>query len=463
MGRRDRTLDRKQERKPSPPVPATALPATRAFTAETTDDKVAPKSESHQAFRFSQIAISEGHLTTPTDAPTSLQPKLTLGQPGDKYEQEADAVAQQVVQRLNTPLAGSPQTHHPDEELQRQLWQGQPLQRDSSIPVGPVDPQFEQRLDRARGSGSTMAPVVQTQMESAMGADFGRVKIHTDAHADQLSRSIQAKAFTTGNDVFFKQGAYAPTSRSGQELLAHELTHVVQQSGGVQRQIQRKQLTKLDKKNVGTQLVGTTITQDIQAGIETYNKIESGRNYDEKLKVLGKVLGHTKKWLERYENSEDTKKQGKITAIKGIQLEANSEQQQVKQARQQATDTAIDGKNQSRQQQDPKFEELETQVFKDIYDPIVKSINAQVLLKLGVGRGEWRRSKDLNEFRQNLKDTARDQAKQDIDQDTGNQLSNETESMKNFIKMKHTHIAMSVVYVRELSSIMNTWLLHRRD
>ena len=64
-----------------------------------------------------------------------------------------------------------------------------------------------------------------------MGADFSQVKVHTDAHADQLSRSIQANAFTTGNDVFFKQGAYDPSSSSGQELLAHELTHVIQQNG----------------------------------------------------------------------------------------------------------------------------------------------------------------------------------------------------------------------------------------
>jgi len=63
-----------------------------------------------------------------------------------------------------------------------------------------------------------------------MGADFSGVKVYTDAQADQLSRSIQAKAFTTGQDVFFRQGAYEPRSRGGQELIAHELTHVVQQN-----------------------------------------------------------------------------------------------------------------------------------------------------------------------------------------------------------------------------------------
>ena len=114
-----------------------------------------------------------------------------------------------------------------------------PLQRQSSIPVGPTSQEFETSLNRARSGGSRLEPRIQTQMESAMGADFSRVKVHTDSQADQLSQSIQAKAFTTGNDVFFKQGAYNPDSRGGQELLAHELTHVVQQ-GAAARTVQRK-------------------------------------------------------------------------------------------------------------------------------------------------------------------------------------------------------------------------------
>nr|MCM0593799.1 DUF4157 domain-containing protein [Gloeotrichia echinulata DEX184] len=66
----------------------------------------------------------------------------------------------------------------------------------------------------------------------AFGADFSGVKVHTDGQSDQLNRSIQARAFTTGQDVFFRQGEYNPGSRGGQELIAHELTHVVQQNGG---------------------------------------------------------------------------------------------------------------------------------------------------------------------------------------------------------------------------------------
>jgi hypothetical protein len=68
-------------------------------------------------------------------------------------------------------------------------------------------------------------------MEPALGADFSGVRVHADAGADALNQSLQARAFTTGQDVFFRQGAYNPGSSSGRELLAHELTHVVQQNG----------------------------------------------------------------------------------------------------------------------------------------------------------------------------------------------------------------------------------------
>ena len=64
-----------------------------------------------------------------------------------------------------------------------------------------------------------------------MGADFGSVRVHTGSQADALNRSLSARAFTTGQDIFFKQGEYSPGSSSGRELLAHELTHVMQQNG----------------------------------------------------------------------------------------------------------------------------------------------------------------------------------------------------------------------------------------
>jgi hypothetical protein len=105
------------------------------------------------------------------------------------------------------------------------------LAREGASPVE-TTPEVEQSIQRARGGGQALDEGVRTKMESALGADFSGVRIHADAQADSLNCSLQARAFTTGRDIFFRQGAYNPGSSSGRELLAHELTHVVQQSGG---------------------------------------------------------------------------------------------------------------------------------------------------------------------------------------------------------------------------------------
>jgi len=177
-----------------------------------------------------------------------IQPKLTIGAPGDRYEQEADRVASQVVQQIHSPNANAApavqrETAPEEEELQMKP----ELQRDAmpeeeelqmrpateAVAGGPASESLESAISQARGSGQRLDPALQRQMGQAMGADFSGVTIHTDTQSDHLNRSIQAKAFTTGQDIFFRQGAYQPASRGGQELLAHELTHVVQQSGGL--------------------------------------------------------------------------------------------------------------------------------------------------------------------------------------------------------------------------------------
>ena len=96
---------------------------------------------------------------------------------------------------------------------------------------GEVETAVEENIQQARGSGQTMPEQIRGSMEQAFGADFSGVKIHTDGQADNLNQSLQARAFTTGRDIFFRQGEFNPGSSNGQELLAHELTHVVQQNG----------------------------------------------------------------------------------------------------------------------------------------------------------------------------------------------------------------------------------------
>jgi hypothetical protein len=99
-----------------------------------------------------------------------------------------------------------------------------------AIAGGDASPTLESAVNRARGSGQPLDAGLQQSMGQAMGADFSQVRVHTDATSNQLNQSIHAKAFTTGQDVFFKRGAYDPSSKDGQKLIAHELTHVIQQN-----------------------------------------------------------------------------------------------------------------------------------------------------------------------------------------------------------------------------------------
>jgi hypothetical protein len=149
------------------------------------------------------------------------------------YEEEADRVARQVVDEIHSsPFreqnAQSPGERKPDGgealRVQRQI-----TVRAAGDAGGELSSEWEGELQRAKSGGQPLSPTLKEPMERAFGADFGGVRVHTGEQADRLARSIQAKAFTTGQDVFFRQGAYELGSRGGQELIAHELTHVEQQ------------------------------------------------------------------------------------------------------------------------------------------------------------------------------------------------------------------------------------------
>lgn len=188
-----------------------------------------------------------------------VQAKLTVTPAGDQYEQEADAVAQQVVQRLNAPTLATTRTVQPvqrteddEDELQRMRDTGL-VQRQTGDGMGGLDvqPDVEARIHAAQGSGSPIPEGSRSQLEGAFGADFSGVRVHTDSESDALNRSVQARAFTTGKDIFFRQGEYNPGSSGGQELLAHELTHVVQQNSHLSRKtklsiIQRQILSNIE-------------------------------------------------------------------------------------------------------------------------------------------------------------------------------------------------------------------------
>lgn len=195
--------------------------------------------------------------------PKPVQTKLTIGQPNDKYEQEADRVADQVVkaspsqnpaiqkkctscekeetaqrkpllQKMDEeeiqPKAIPHIMRMSEEELQTQI------QKREEVQTKPAEGQpqvashnVQRQIENSKGGGSPLSPSTRSFMESRMGTDFGQVRIHNDSNAHKLSAKLNAHAFATGNNIFFNRGKYEPESQSGKRLLAHELTHTVQQ------------------------------------------------------------------------------------------------------------------------------------------------------------------------------------------------------------------------------------------
>ncbi len=98
----------------------------------------------------------------------------------------------------------------------------------------PVPAQLERSIEATRGGGKALDDGLRGSMEQAFGRDLSAVRVHTGAEADRLSRSLGAEAFTTGSDIYFRDGQFRPETEGGKELLAHELTHVAQQGPAVQ-------------------------------------------------------------------------------------------------------------------------------------------------------------------------------------------------------------------------------------
>ena len=195
-----------------------------------------------------------------------VQTKLTVGEPGDKYEQEADATAAKVVKQINSPGF--------NESVQTKV---EPVakptvMRHGGISVGGIDPGVEQNIEGARGSGQGLSAEIKEPMEKAFGADFSGVKVHTDGNANQLNRSLHSRAFATGQDIFFKQGEYNPDNESGQELIAHELTHVVQQGLGHNFALSRLQLQRdrLADREEDVQFTQTETYQAFEAEVRQW-------------------------------------------------------------------------------------------------------------------------------------------------------------------------------------------------
>jgi peptidoglycan hydrolase-like protein with peptidoglycan-binding domain len=120
---------------------------------------------------------------------------------------------------------------------------GQTEEEEEEVQASPngqtaVNPYTESKLKNNPGSGSKLDSATRNEMESGFGADFRNVNIHTDSTAEQMSKELGAQAFTHGNDIYFNKGKYNPQSKEGKHLLAHELTHTIQQKGMIPAKLQ---------------------------------------------------------------------------------------------------------------------------------------------------------------------------------------------------------------------------------
>ena len=190
--------------------------------------------------------------------PGVIQAKLKIGQPGDKYEQEADRIAQQVMrmpeQQVQRSCVDSSCFNNP---VKKELIQSEPL----SLPVSSliqrqsteikrkkkteeffqtkrttggnseVFSDIDSSINSLKGSGQPLSQKTRSYFEPRFGHDFSDVRVHSDAHAAQSAAAINARAYTLGRNIVFGAGQYQPDVKQGQRLLAHELTHVIQQSG----------------------------------------------------------------------------------------------------------------------------------------------------------------------------------------------------------------------------------------
>ncbi len=197
----------------------------------------------------------------------TLQAKLRIGQPGDVYEKEADRVSDQVM-RMPEPQKVSDNNFHiqracpgceekelnrqPIKEEEEEKLQKQTIAKedDEKLRMQPEEeeeknvqakgdlgsvpeahPQIENQIQSMKGGGHPLSEGERAFFEPRFGYDFSGVRVHTDSNATESAQSVNAQAYTVGRDIVFGKEKYSPGSSDGKKLLAHELTHIIQQNG----------------------------------------------------------------------------------------------------------------------------------------------------------------------------------------------------------------------------------------
>ena len=207
-----------------------------------------------------------------------IQAKLVVGQPNDKCEQEADRVADVVMRMPEPQVQRQPEVEllqtkplveqitplvqrqveeeaEEEEEEKKKKKEEEEILQAKEIPsqTPEVTPNMEARINALRGGGQPLPESVSAFFEPRFGHNFSHVRVHIDTKAAESARAVNALAYTVGRDIAFSAGQYAPATTTGKRLLAHELTHVVQQGYGAGGRIQRR-----GQKESGTTGVGGT-------------------------------------------------------------------------------------------------------------------------------------------------------------------------------------------------------------
>lgn len=195
-----------------------------------------------------------------------IQAKLSIGQPGDKYEQEADRNADRIMRKTTAGPQSQPQPPLEEQAIQAKI-RMQPMEEEEEMMMPKVQmqpmeeeeemmqtkpksgtatsasPAMSSAITSQKGRGQNLSASSRKFFTSGFGTSFNNVKIHNGALAHKLNQQLNSRAFTVGSDIFFRQGEYSPETSRGKRLLAHELTHVIQQKGmkdaTARRKIQR--------------------------------------------------------------------------------------------------------------------------------------------------------------------------------------------------------------------------------
>jgi hypothetical protein len=222
---------------------AAAITAPRSSGPSNSDGpavmlKHTPVPPTRAPHRVSQLSVAASAVA-PMHSPSTSQ--LSITTPGDASEREADNVAD-ILMRMAEPRAPEtlrPSTARPGPVVQRKCTSRVDehanklkVHRKADAGASPkTTPDVAANLGSLTGGGTPLPAATRAFFERRFGADFSHVRVHTDTHAARTAGSIDAKAFTVGSDIAFADGQYARESQEGRSLLAHELTHGVQQGG----------------------------------------------------------------------------------------------------------------------------------------------------------------------------------------------------------------------------------------